>query len=248
MAASTLDGSRKLGLLRLQAGDLPERTPFCTEDRVIAEYFDGVLPLRERSSLEQHLAACRFCQARIGILYRTDSGAVARRVSESALAAAKRLARPVRRGVLTGWRMFAAAAILILALHVVIDGNRKPADQASQGPDPGATTVAGERSVRTAGRIHPAIEIIQPVEGSRIAPGTPVRWEPVAGSLHYDLLLISSTGDVLWTERLQGTEWAVVDGISLEGPGPVYLRIDASLEDGRTVTSGHLALKAGGGG
>ncbi len=243
-----MDDSRTMDLLKLQAGDLPERTSFCPEDHEIAEYFDGAMTPRVRSSLERHLSTCRFCQARIGILHRTESDTVARRVSESQLAAAKQLARQASPGVLAGWRMLATAAVLVLALYVVIDKDRSPAERTSRSPESGTTTDAGQRSVRTAGRIHTAVEILQPAKGSRIGPGTRVQWEPIAGSLHYDLFLISSTGDVLWAERLQETEWTVVNQIAQEGTGPIYLRIDASLEDGRTLTSGHLALEAEGGG
>ncbi len=67
-----MDEQNHKKLLKLQSTELTERTPFCPEDQLIAEYFDGYLPQAEFDRLERHLSDCRFCLARLGVLERID--------------------------------------------------------------------------------------------------------------------------------------------------------------------------------
>mgnify|MGYP001826244833 FL=1 len=62
-----MDDYQHTNLLVLQSAELTERTPFCPEDREIAEYFDGQVVEAVRRSTEHHLDTCRFCRARIGM-------------------------------------------------------------------------------------------------------------------------------------------------------------------------------------
>ena len=54
----------------LNSAEISERTPFCPEDQVIAEYFDGVISDNEQQNLEQHLADGRYCRGVLGMLNR----------------------------------------------------------------------------------------------------------------------------------------------------------------------------------
>ena len=79
--------------LALQSTELTDRTPFCPDDLLISEYFDGVIPDRERQKMEHHLADCRYCMARIGMLNRQQDDTPAGDVPGQVLADAKALAK-----------------------------------------------------------------------------------------------------------------------------------------------------------
>jgi hypothetical protein len=48
---------------------------------------------------------------------------------------------------------------------------------------------------------------------------------------------------VLWTERLQSTEWILQESLNLTTGGEYFFRIEAVLPDGGTVSSKHLAFR-----
>ena len=61
----------------LQSGQTGERTPFCPDDSTIAACYDGTLPRTEQDRVVQHLAACAYCRARLGMLARlAEKGAL----------------------------------------------------------------------------------------------------------------------------------------------------------------------------
>jgi len=58
-----MDDHSNTRLSTLQSAESAERTAFCPEDQVIAEYYDDVLSETERDTLERHLADCSACRS-----------------------------------------------------------------------------------------------------------------------------------------------------------------------------------------
>ncbi|MFC1689877.1 anti-sigma factor family protein, partial [Pseudomonadota bacterium] len=105
--------------LALQSAELTERTPFCPEDQEIAEFFDGMLAEQARQKVEHHLADCRYCLARIGMLNRQLDDSLDTREPGDALATAKSLAKstaPRRLKRAPGWAM---AAVVLLGMFFI---------------------------------------------------------------------------------------------------------------------------------
>jgi len=48
---------------------------------------------------------------------------------------------------------------------------------------------------------------------------------------------------VLWTQRLEGTEWALPESLSLAPGSKYYFRVEAPLPDGRTISSKHVVFQ-----
>ena len=86
--------------------------------------------------------------------------------------------------------------------------------------------------------------ILQPAENAVIDPTDfTVNWTPVAGSLHYELFVMSDAGDLLVHERMDSTDWAAPESLPLEPEGEYYVRVEAHLEDATTVSTGHVLFK-----
>ena len=240
-----MDDRTRIALLKLQTVELTARTPFCPEDQQIAEYFDGDLAEAERNSLQHHLADCRFCLARVGVLERLQQNAAAQRVPEDLLATAKLLQspRPQRR---SRWQpAWAAAAVLVMALATVLTVRQEPAEAPDAGP-PSADSNTGEflpiRSIRTESAY---LEVYAPAPGADLAAGGLVRWAAVPGKAYYSISILTLAGDVLWSERLDDNEWRMRDSLQLAAEHEFYLRVDAHLSDGRTVSSKHRLFRKG---
>jgi hypothetical protein len=230
-------------LLKLQSLELTRRTTFCPEDQRIAEYFDGVPGPAEHEAVARHLADCRFCLARIGVMGRLQDGRDFDRVPEEALATAKQMAQKTP----TRWTItppaWAAAAMIILALFAIV--NREPGG----GLEPGVsrTTPApiqeDSHQLRSLNPNDMGLEVLVPAAGELLGPGALIRWTAIPGNTHYSVFILSGSGDVLWTERVATNEWVMQDSLQLAAADKYYLRIEASLPDGRTMSSKHRAFR-----
>lgn len=227
-------------LLHLQSAELTDRTPFCLEDQQVAEYFDGALPLPERAGLEHHIADCRYCSARIGMLGRLAESSGMNRVTEAALAKAKQLGQGQaarRRSRIPAW---AAAAIVVLAVFIANRPGETP------GPVPtstGSQTASDGRQLRNIEPVSSRLEVFTPRPGQILAPGERVEWMEVSGKLHYDVYVLSDDGDVLQSQRLDFPAWELDASLGLVPGKRYYLRIEAPLSDGRSLRSRHIAFQ-----
>ena len=230
--------------LGLQATELVGKTPFCPEEQVIAEYFEDALTQDERTRLERHLVDCSFCLAQIGMLERLEHCPGDRRVRGDVLATAKQMARsdPGRRHIpAPAW---AAAAVLVVTLIMLVSRNAEIGLQ----PDSAAPVVTsgGEsnRQLRSIKRAVAGIDVFLPPTGAEIKAGSVIRWAEVPGCLHYDVIVLSSNGDVIFSQRLETTEWIMQGLPQLVAGDEYYFRVEALLADGGRVSSKHLAFRA----
>ena len=233
-----MDEQNHTKLLRLQSAELTVRTPFSPEDQVIAGYFDGDLTQAERTRLERHLTGCRFCLACIGILERLEQERSNTRVSETVLATAKQMTHTVpvsRPGMAPAW---AAAAVVVIALFTIIDSQ-------DRAPEPGvvSSTEENSRQLRNMNPVTTDLNVLTPRAGAGIVPGSLIEWAEVPGNLHYNIFVLSNAGDVLWTERLHGTDWVLDKSLHLAAGSQYYFRVEALLPDGRNVSSKHVVFR-----
>ena len=244
-----MDDHTRPDLLTLQAAELTGRTPFCPEDQEIAEYFDGVATAVERIKLENHLANCRFCLARIGMLQRLREDPVAKRIPEEVLATAKAVRRvPLRRsGRAPAW---AAAAVILIAvglysqLDVSTPMGRDALPRIHESEPSGNS--AATRSIDPAA-LGP--RFLAPEEGLAIASGDGTfSWTAVPHSLYYQLRIVSDEGDLLWQERVDGTEWKLPSGLVLSPGAEYFVRVDAYLSEAKSLQSDYLLFRLAEGG
>ena len=87
------------------------------------------------------------------------------------------------------------------------------------------------------------MDVLTPAPGAEVRPGSLIRWAAVPGRLHYSIQVLSRTGDVLWTERLEDNEWALRDTPPFERGGDYWFRVEAMLADGRTLKSEHTSFR-----
>jgi hypothetical protein len=238
-----MDDQNHTELLRLQATQLTGSTPFCPEDQLIAEYFDGDLAEAERIKLERHLTDCRCCLARIGILERLEESRSNKRVTEAVLATAKQMSPmvPVRRfGPAPAW---ASAAAVVIAIFIIASKDQEAVLEPGVSPSAVPSTEEINRQLRSVKRGATDLNVLSPKPGAAIVPGTLIQWAEVPGKLHYDIFVLSHTGDVLWTERTDRTEWVLPEPVRLPTDSKYYFRVEALLPDGRSVSSRHVVFR-----
>jgi len=231
-------------LIILQSAELTDRTPFCPEDSEISDYFDGQLAEVRVHALEQHLADCRFCQARIGMLHRQHAEHVDLKVPEEALAKAKQMkpAKPARS--VTHAPAWAAAAVIVIAMVMILSSN--PVSVPEPGVNPGSVLppLESERQLRNIDHSGTSLDILSPAPGATVTPGSLIRWNNVPGNAHYSIVLLSEAGDVLWKERLRGTKWALPDELNLPPGREIFFLVEAETPAGGKVSSKYLVLRA----
>jgi hypothetical protein len=233
-------------LLTLQSAGPAERTAFCPEDQVIAEYYDDVLSGAERDTLEHHLADCHFCLARLGMLQRLEYDPVAPRICEDVLATAKALHQGKMRR--PKWApAFAAAAVLAIALGVMYQ--LYPVREIGQDALPRTHAVEPSSNLRDTRNIDTVAmgpRFLSPGEGVSISPAeSQFTWTAVPTSLYYQVRIVSDSGDLLWQERVEVTEWKLPAGLQLRQGVDYFVRVDAYLTDAKTLQSNYLLFRLG---
>jgi hypothetical protein len=241
-----MDDQKHIDLLTLQVAELTERTAFCPEDQQIAEYFDGELPEAERDRVERHLADCRFCLARLGMLQRLAQNPIVPRIPEDVLATAKsmRQATPARPKRAPAW---AAAAVLVVAVGLL--WQLFPVREMGQVDLPRTHTAEPSSDLRETRSLDPGAmgpRFLSPHEGPGITSDSRTfRWTPVPNSLYYEVRIVSDAGDLLWRERVEGTEWRLPAGLALTPGSEYFARVDAYLTDAKTLQSDYLLFRSG---
>lgn len=239
-----MDNGRLTRLLWHDSAEVPAELPFCPEDRVIVSYFEGVLGDAERERLRNHVVECRFCQGRLGNLARTTEFIEDPSVPSRLLADAKQVGQqtaPVKRNRQAP--VWAAAAVIVLAVTLVFFSQW----QGAPGGDAIRTvTPSGEdgtRQLRSLGRIPLEILLVNPLPGGTLSRGTQVHWSEIPDAYHYDVFVLSTAGDVVWTERLKVARWSPQGTEALIPDNRYYLRVEATLRDGSSVSSRHVDIR-----
>ncbi len=238
-----MDDNKYTQLLRLQSAEVTGRTAFCPEDQEIAEYYDSDLAEAARRKLEHHITGCRFCLGRIGALSRQEHNFSTRRVPEAVLAAAKQIEHPIPARQPTRAPAWAAAAVVIIGLFAIVGRN---SDLIPASPSASTTLPSNElnsRQLRSVSQDAARLNVLVPAPGADIKPNSLLRWAEVPGNIHYNIFVLSESGDVLWTERLAGTHWVLNESLQLAANSKYYFRVEAQMPDGRSVSSRHVVFE-----
>lgn len=236
-----MEEHRLTELLRRRSAEVSGQTRFCPETEVLVKYFEGCLNEKALSSLKHHLVGCRFCLAQVGNLERLANRSIDLDVKGAVLADAKRLFKPVLPKSTRNVPVWAATAVVVLAMFTI----------STLGPRSGdvpATIAAGEQPMveprgqfRSIDSPMSTPKIISPVEGEQIKSNElTVRWTEVQGSLHYDVRVVTAEGFIVWNNRVEGTEWKPPIDQPLESGMAYFVRVDAYLAEANSVSSDHI--------
>lgn len=236
-SAETMDSNRLETLLGKRTPDVRGRTPDCPDEHQVAGYVDGGLGVAELQQFERHLADCGHCLDLVGLLCRERGHAAEAAEPEPARTGTVPSAptvRPIRRA--SRWApQWAAAAALILVVPVLLQLGRSPdSGEAGQGrPDPPAT--------RTLGPGPYVLEVVvEPPESSLDARRPSFRWSAVAGSVYYDVRILTDGGDVIARDRVTATRWRTPAQLDLRPGADYYIHVDAYAAGAKAVSSEHV--------
>ena len=245
-------------LLALEGKGRGQRRWTCPDEERLAAYVDGHLAPEAQEHLERHLVGCDFCLGQVGFLLRQPEAAMPADVPEALLRRASALteeragfpARPMLR-----WGTAAVAAaclVLVLATNLrrqipVPPEPSSPAAPVAPIPSTRSAPTAQPsppRAVRSLGKVSRELQVVHPREGDVLGPGDVVfRWRPVPGALYYQVRVVTEEGDVVWEERLEGTQLTAPSDLHLVAGQGFFLRVRAYLPDGKAITSRVVGFK-----
>jgi hypothetical protein len=83
-----------------------------------------------------------------------------------------------------------------------------------------------------------APSVVAPAENATVArQDLEFRWQPVAGSVYYEINVVTEDGTVVWQARLEGTKTRLPDAPRLEARTKYFVWVRAHLVGGETVKS-----------
>jgi len=216
-----------------------ERNLGCPDDYALASYVEGGLSERDHNNFELHLSDCDFCLERVGLLGRANDTEQVDGVSELLMASSRNLPRDGthKRNGLRYAPRWATAALVVLTFGLLL--NLEPSNQDS--PELTSPAIPQQRSVDPYALLP---QVISPADGSTINPTTQqFTWTPIRDSLYYQVRIVSDVGDLVWQERVNGTQWQLPVGISLPGNAEYFVRVDAYLTEAKSFNSDYVVFK-----
>ena len=228
-------------LLHLQKTMVSDRTPFCPGDHEIAAHLDGNQEGSDAEKIERHLVNCEYCLARATVLARLHEDEHDVRIPDAVMASAIKFGHQPGRGRIRYASAWAAAAVVIISLFVIIgrdQGLVQDAGVYSPSVDPLGEDV---RQLRNIKQSNPGPTVLQPVEGADIRSSQlTIRWTSVPGSLYYDIRLVSEEGFMIWQDRVEGTRSDLPDHVELISGNQYFVRVDAYLAEAKSISSPHV--------
>ena len=231
---------------------------FCPDDAELAAFIDGKLDGSAKEHTLRHLADCSHCLAQVAELTRLQTGEAPVEVPAHLLARGRGLVGTTQAGTrrpLVRWGAIAAAAAC-MALIVATTYRQPlppPAVLPTQPPPPRVRVEPvtptpnqpeAQRAVRNMPNRAVAPQLLYPREGAAVAPGgIEFRWQAVPGTLYYDVRLISEEGDVIWEARTEKSEASLPSDVDLTAGQGFYVRVQAWLAEGKTVTSRAVSFR-----
>jgi hypothetical protein len=236
------------------------RTWRCPDEDLLAAYIEQRLDELEKQRVESHLADCDFCLGQVTFLMGTqeagEPAAVPPRLLRQAsdLLTAQGSAAP--RAV---WRWGAVAAatasllvIVVISLHrpgtKLVPLSPPPAEQPQAPALPIPETVsrpANASTIRREQKKAQELKFVSPREGSVLTPGEVLfRWKPVRDCEFYEVRLVSAEGDLLWEERVTGTQTRLPANLELVSGQQYFVWVRAYLPEGKTLKSPAVGFKA----
>ncbi len=227
----------------------------CPGESQLAAYADHRLAGREKDRVEAHLADCHFCLGQVAFLARHQAAQLPEDVPAPLLERARGLvplhARPALSLVLRWQALVATAACLVIVGAVTlrrpqrpVAPPRPPTTEAPTSRTPARTTLPAEtpsvvpRTVRKvpAGVLPPVV--ILPRDGAVVSRSKlEFRWEPVEGSLDYEVRIVDAEGSVVWERRTGSPALDVPADVNLKSGRKYFVWIRAFLAGGGTVQS-----------
>ena len=208
----------------------------CPDEQAVAGYLDGGLSGEARESFERHLAGCDECVRLVGFLSRVAEAPLPQPVSPELLRRARELLRSRETRFRASWplgRRWAAVAAGLLLVTSVVFWNLQ--DHGPIGED-------SETRFIDPGALGPGI--LHPIEGSRVPIDSLwIRWEARSPSLFYEVRVVDGDGDVVWQDRVDGTEILLPGDLGLTAGEDYFVRVSAYLAGGKTLKSSHVGFR-----
>jgi len=216
-------------LLRSKGPPRKHRAWRCPDEVTLAAFVDGRLPESARLRLQGHLADCGLCLGHVAAALRSRETPTPE-VPAPLLARARELAESPTDGTPAfawRWRAISAAAGLMLVAAVLVW-------QLSTAPAP--ETLPAEVRSKPGQLVTP--EILSPAEGSIVGrEQLDFRWRGVAGTIYYEIQLVTAEGDVLWQGRTEETGTQLPGTVPIARGQEVYVWVRAHVLDGKTLKS-----------
>jgi len=114
-------------------------------------------------------------------------------------------------------------------------------------PRPTTAETAGSPTLRNIKPLHAGPELLWPAEGARLdADKAAFNWTPVRDTIYYQVRVVSDTGDLLWQERVDGTQWRLPPELVLDRDRQYFFRVDAYLAAAKRLSSDFVAFSTEG--
>src|SRR5690242_13848558 len=180
----------------------------CLSPEELAFYADGGSSGFQRVRVERHLTSCRACRESLAVVLKSASADPAG-VPSSAIARVRHLGHQApRANPRWAWAVAGALACVLAGWGIIrmiehpkaqataVAANRAPTPVSSSAPaDRGNQDQV--RKLETARAAAPVV--VLPAADAKVTPDVEVRWQPLPGTVAYDVRILNAAGDLVWS-------------------------------------------------
>lgn len=237
-----MDSESLATLLRVKTPEDRVITPSCPNEEELATFCEEGTAGDKLERILNHVADCGVCSARLALVNRTRGPNFSKRTPELAKAQAQRLVKQDRRKNVRRFIGWAAAAVVVLSLAMVVDSQRG----LGPSPVPDIEPVQSQPNIRLRAPTVSPPQVLAPVSGAMVDSRYFLfRWTEIPGSLYYDIYIVSKMGDLVLKERVTETHWQAPSSLKVKPGAEYYVRVDAFLSDSKTISSEHVLFTEG---
>lgn len=213
-----------------------DRRGQCPDEHALAALLDRGASTDADRTLVEHAAGCEDCRRLIGGLSRASDGALPP-VPAVLLAQAVKLGTAGTSPAIRRWWQAAAAAACVIAAVGLWRGSVPSPDADSSAAPAVSGAAASVDAVRGTGPTEPP-RMLEPLANSTIGAAPVVfRWTPVEGAVQYRVQLLTSDGEVVWSEMTAETSIRFEQPLAGGAGRQYYAWVAAQLPDGRRLQS-----------
>jgi Putative zinc-finger len=231
----------------------PKRRWNCPGDGMMAAYVDRALGDADRARLQEHLAGCGYCRTLVADIVKLKRATDVPAAPAALVEKVRALAPSAPRRLTWSWATVAAAGTLACAVIAVTllktpqsltISTPAPAVPVISRPEmPAQSSTPKRETVRNLKSPQSVPAIVLPHPDSVIArERLEFRWNEVPDSLHYQVRLLTSEGDLAWEGDSAATHIRLPDDLALPG-GRYFVLVSALMKNGRMRKSTPVAFR-----
>jgi hypothetical protein len=227
----------------------------CLNEFELAAYADGLVAESARERIQAHLADCESCLDEVHFMVKARKISLPESIPGPLLSRAQQLAdSKTRQAIRPVWRWgavgAAVASVVVIAALSIHRQQPEPLSDHHAVPVTPLVPMPAEATQENSGQ-NSDLRILNSRPGDLRIPtvifprpdatlsrsAVEFRWEPIEGTLYYQVRLVTAEGEPVWEQKTEKTSVRLPQGVNLMSGHKYFVSFRSHLEEGKNLKS-----------